>query len=36
MPKYTVLAEVHQYFEIEADNPCLLHTSDAADDQSTV
>ena len=23
MPKYNVLAEIHQYFEIEADNPVL-------------
>jgi hypothetical protein len=23
MPKYNVLAEVHQYFEVEADNPVL-------------
>jgi hypothetical protein len=23
MPKYTVLAEIHQYFEIEADNAVL-------------
>jgi hypothetical protein len=23
MPKYNVLAEVHQYFEIEADNPAI-------------